>query len=372
MIIKRTPLHGIATMLGGRMFDRPGYLVPQYFSDPKEEHIATREAAALFEIFGQFLLEVKGAGAEAFLQRRTVADVSQLRPGRVVYCSILNEKGGIIDDVTLFRVGEDRFWVVPAPARAATVEAYFLKEAAGGGLEIVLLGYKYTSLSLQGPNSRHILTDLAGADLSTSVLPYFSFTRTTVAGIADVVLSRTGFTGELGYELFVPTEHVASVYLKLLGVGAKHGLVPGGLGAMGSLRLEKKFIIFGLDIDETTTPVEAGLGWTVKLRKPDFVGRSVIEKQLQEGTSRQLVLLAMDPSAAPPLPGQPVRMDGTPVGKVTTSGTGYTVGHTLALAMVDGSAAVAGQRLHVGAAAGEAAVVHLKAPYDPTSSRARV
>lgn len=371
MSVKRTPLHGIQTMLGGRMFDRPGYLVPQYFSDQKEEHVAAREAAALFEIFGQFLLQVSGRTAEDFLQRLTVADVSNLRAGKVVYCSILNEAGGIIDDVTLFRVSTEQFWVVPAPARAATVEAYFRKEA-DAGLNITLLGYKYTSLSLQGPTSRDILADLTDVDLSSSSLPYFGFTRATVAGVKDVVLSRTGFTGELGYELFVPTEFVGGAYLQLLSSGARHGLLPGGLGAMGSLRLEKKFIIFGLDIDEATTPVEAGLGWTIKLQKPDFVGRAVVERQLQEGPNRQLVLLAMDPSVPPPLPGQPVRLDGQQVGKVTTSATGHTVGHTVALAMVGKAAAQPGKQVTVGGDAGAAAVVHTKPLYDPTGARARV
>lgn len=353
------------------MFDRPGYLVPQYFSDQKEEHVAAREAAALFEIFGQFLLEVKGRTAEAFLQHRTVADVSRLRPGKVVYCSILNEKGGIIDDVTLFRVSNEQFWVVPAPARAAAVEAYFQREA-DAGLSVTLLGYKYTSLSLQGPRSREILSDLTATELSSSALPYFGFKRATLAGVNDVVLSRTGFTGELGYELFVPTEHVGGIYLHLLSSGAKHGLLPAGLGAMGSLRLEKKFIIFGLDIDETTTPVEAGLGWTIKLQKPDFVGRAVVERQIQEGPNRQLVLLAMDASVQPPLPGQSVIHDGRQVGKITTSATGHTVGHTLALAMVEMAAVQPGKRVTVGGDAGAAAVVHTKPLYDPTGARARV
>lgn len=367
MLARRTPLYGTFKALGGRMIDRPGYLVPEYFSDPKEEHLATRQAAGLFEIFGQFFLQVEGPEAEAFLQRLVVADMSRLTPGRVVYCTILNNAGGVIDDVTIFRVTADKFWIVASPARAVVVEAYLRGEARTGGPNIVLLGYKYTSLSLQGPRSRKILQEFVDIDLSTKALPYFSFVQTTLAGAQNSVVSRTGFTGELGYEIFIPTEYVETFYGELVAAGAKNGLLPCGLTAMNNLRLEKKYFIYGRDFDDKVTPVELGLGWTIKLTKPHFVGREVVEKQLQSGTKRQFVLLEFAQNVAPPPPAQVVQADGRDIGRVTTSGIGHAVGKTLALAAIDSAYAADGNTVLLPAASGEAAKgsLRLKAVYDP-------
>lgn len=373
MPARRTPLYSIFTTLGARMIDRPGFFVPEVFSDPKSEHVAVRETAGLFDIFGQFMIEIGGNSAEALLQRLTVADISKLEPGRVVYCTMLNAQGGIIDDVTVFKVDQRTFWVVPAPSRSFVVEAYLKGEAGADGPSIALLGYRYTTLSLQGPNSRAILAELT--DLDVVSIPYFGFSVGNIAGAPDVILSRTGFTGELGYELFVPTEHVENTYLRLLALGGKHGLLPCGLMAMGNLRLEKKYLIYGRDIDDKTTPVEAGLGWTIRLQKPDFVGRAVVERQLKEGTQRKLVLISMGQEERAPIPGQTLVAEGRKIGHVTTAGTGYTVGRTLAIGYLETAFAEEGMTVGLADAPdhkeGKPVTVHTSAVYDRENKRVK-
>ncbi|NEK55416.1 aminomethyl transferase family protein, partial [Rhizobium leguminosarum] len=173
----------------------------------------------------QFLLEVAGAEAETFLNETFVADMTKVAPGRGVYGGILNEAGGFIDDVITYRPAQDLFWVVPAPHRVDRVEAYLKERGKSYGVHVVSLGYRYVSLSLQGPQSRACLERVTNQDVSTEGLPGFGVVKATVAGIDDVILTRTGFTGELGYELWVPTEHIESFYDTLLESGKSLGLV---------------------------------------------------------------------------------------------------------------------------------------------------
>lgn len=231
------------------------------------------------------------------------------------------------------------------------------------------LGYRYVSLSLQGPKSRECLAAVTAADLSNESLPNFGMTITTVAGIGGVIVTRTGFTGELGYELWVPTEYVETFYDALLAAGGPLGLVPCGAGSMGSLRIEKRFPIWGRDIGEDMTPVEAGLGWTVRPKVADYPGKAVVERQKAQGTERLLVLLELPDGAPLPEMGSSVSMAGQQVGKVTSVAYGHTIGCGLAMACVATAVAVEGQVLTL--ASGVQATVHRGAVYDPKSTRSR-
>ncbi|MDG4897639.1 aminomethyltransferase family protein [Mesorhizobium sp. WSM4976] len=370
MTAKRTPLYHAFLARNAQMAEKAHFLTANVFTDAKTEHRAVRNAAGLFEIFGQFLVEVAGKQAERFLNETLVAEVTNVAPGRGVYCGILNEQGGYIDDVITYRPESDLFWVVPAPHRVDRVETYLRERGAAYGVHAVALGYRYVSLSLQGPRSRDCLAAVTDADLSNTALPAFGLLTATVADIPGVAITRTGFTGELGYELWVPTEYVESFYDALLNAGKPFGLVPCGAGSMGSLRIEKRYPIWGRDIGEDTTPVEAGLGWTVKPKDADYPGKAVVERQKRDGTERLLVLLELPEWAALPEMGATVTHEGAAVGKVTSVAMGHTVGRPLALAYVKRDLVTDGRVVNL--PGDVAATVHPRALYDPKSTRPRI
>ncbi|MBY5868676.1 aminomethyltransferase family protein [Rhizobium leguminosarum] len=369
MTAKRTPLYHAFKARNAEMAEKAHFLTANVFTDAKSEHEAVRNAAGLFEIFGQFLVEVAGAKAETFLNETFVADMSKVAPGRGIYGGILNENGGFIDDVITYRPAPDTFWVVPAPHRVEKVEAYLKECGKPYGVHVVSLGYRYVSLSLQGPQSRACLERVTSEDVSGQALPGFGLVKATVAGVDDVIVTRTGFTGELGYELWVPTEHIESFYDALLEAGKPLGLVPCGAGSMGSLRIEKRYPIWGRDISEDTTPVEAGLGWTVKPKAASYPGKAVVERQKQDGVERMLVLLELPVGSVLPAIGTVVKLGGDAIGKVTSAAHGHTVGHGLALAYVQIACAGDGQGLTL--EDGTGVTVRRTAVYDPKSVRSR-
>ena len=228
----------------------------------------------------------------------------------------------------------EKFWVVPAPHRVDTVERLLAEKAPDFDVHVVSLGYKYVSLSLQGPRSRDILTKLTDIDLSTETLPSFSFTVGELAGFGDTVISRTGFSGELGYELFIRTERIEDVYDKLMETGTPLGMKPCGVGALMTLRIEKRFPVYGRDLNDTITPVEAGLGWTVRPKTADYPGKSVVERQKAEGVTRRMVLLELPAEAELPVAGDRIVYEDNEIGQVTSAAFGHTVGSPLAIAYV--------------------------------------
>lgn len=360
----KTPVYSAFQDFGAHMIERLGFYVPQYFSDPKSEHLAVRQSTGLFEIFGQVFIDVSGSAAERFLQETMVADIGKLRDGRIVYCGVLNDKGGMIDDVTCFRVDARRYWVVPAPSRRDIVARYLAERSQHYEACVISLGYKYTSLSLQGPYARDLLSKLTDLDFSSLAFPTFTFKTGKVAETDDVVISRTGFTGELGYELFVPSEAADGVYRALV----ENGATPCGLGAMASLRLEKKYPLYGLDLTEDTTPVEAGLGWTIVAKESDYPGKAVVERQKLDGPRRMLVQLELEGNSPPAL-GAQISADGRAVGKVTSAGMGHFVGRPLAMGYVETAVASEGKQVMIDG--GLVGTVRTKPVYDPRSERVR-
>ena len=370
-MLRRSPYHHRFAQLGAQFVERIGFAAPAVFSSTAEEHRATRERVGLFDVYYQVPIEVAGAEAEAVLDRVLVADIARQPVGRVVYAAPCNAQGGMIDDLTCYRLDHDRFWLVPTPSRVEPVLATVQRAASGRHAVVTPLGYKNAYLSVQGPSSRTLLQGLTDADLSSAAMPYFSCRAMNVADV-PMLVSRTGYSGELGFELFYPSEYADHVLDTLLAAGQPLGVLPCGLGALRSLRIEKRYPLYGLDLDETTTPVEAGLGWTVKLNKADFEGRDVLASQKQNGTARQLVLLLLGPDAPLPPVGATVSHSGATVGKVTSADRGHTVGRTLAMAYVPPALAVDGQTLSIAGAEGELeGVVSLRAAYDPEGHRVR-
>ncbi len=372
-MIRHSPYHHLFEKFGAQFVDRLGFSAPAVFTTTEAEHHATRNAVGLFDVYYQVAIQIAGLDAAAVLAQALVADIMRQPVGRVVYAAPCNEQGGMIDDLTCFRLTEDCFWLFPTPSRCAqTIEA--VKNALDGRhATITNLGYKSAYLSVQGPLSRALLQGLTSTDMANEALPYFSLTQATLADVPDVLVSRTGYSGELGYELFYPSEYADHMLSTLLDAGQRHGVQLCGLGALRSLRIEKRYPLYGLDLDATTTPFEAGIGWTVKLDKPAFVGRAALAKQKADGVSRRLVLIVLAPDAPLPAIGSAVTRDGATIGKVTSADRGHSVGHMLAMAYVAPGAAVDGCRVEVIGADGTAlpGQVATRACYDPDGLRTK-
>ena len=367
-MLRHSPYHHQFTKLGAEFVERIGFAAPFKFTTVAEEHRATRENVGLFDVYYQVPIEVAGAEAEAVLNQLLVANIAKLPVGRVAYAAPCNAQGGMIDDLTCYRLADDRFWLVPTPSRVDAVLKAVLAQATGRHVVVTPLGYKNAYLSVQGPASRALLQGLTGTDLSGSALAYFSLTTATLADV-PMTISRTGYSGELGFELFYPSEYAEHVYTTLLSEGAAHGAKPCGLGALRSLRIEKRYPLYGLDLDETTTPVEAGLGWTVKLDKGEFQGRDVLARQKDGDLTRKLVLLLLEEGSELPAIGAEVHANGTAVGRVTSADFGFTVGRPLAMAYVRPEIAKDGQAVSIAGAT--SAAVSTRAAHDPDGHRVR-
>jgi aminomethyltransferase len=373
MARRHTPYYHKLVGLGAEMADRIGFDAAVRFTSVAEEHRATRERVGVYDVYYQGVVDVKGSDAEAFLDAHVVNGVAALADGQVLYTSVLNELGGMVDDLTLVRRSGDHFWVFPTPSRVDLVAAWLTERAAGRHAYVTNITSGTAYLSIQGPRSRETLAKLTELDLSTSVLPYYHATTGVVADV-PVLLSRTGYSGELGYELFYPRDYAEHIWDAVLDAGAEFGIAPCGLGALRSVRMEKKFPLYGLDLNETTSPLEASLAWTVKFEKGDFVGRDALVRQRDEGVARRLIGIAFDGTDFLPKAGDAIELDGRRVGAVTSSDTGHALGRTLAMGYVEPTAAGDGAAVRVIAADGGASaagVVHTRAFYDPGRERVR-
>jgi aminomethyltransferase len=370
---RQTPYHHLFAARNAQFVDRLGFAAAYVFTSIAEEHRATREQVGLFDVYYQVAIQVAGNDAAAALSQALVADTQRQAIGRVVYAAPCNEAGGMIDDLTCFRLAEDCFWLFPTPSRFAQSMAAVQQAAKGCNATVTNLGYKSAYISVQGPNSRALLQQLTATDLSNSALPYFSFVHGTLAEVPDVLISRTGYSGELGYELWYPSEYAEHMLSTLLDSGRSMGVQLCGLGALRSLRIEKRYPLYGLDLDETTSPYEAGIGWTVKLQKPAFVGRAALEKQKTQGPARRLVLIQLAANAAVPPIRSAVMANGSKIGAVTSADMGYSVGHMLAMAYVSPESAVQGAAVTVTGADGAPlpGTVFTGPIYDPEGRRVR-
>jgi aminomethyltransferase len=319
-----------------------GWEMPVQYAGVIEEHRAVRTAAGLFDVSHMGEVRVKGSGAEAFLQGLTPNDVSKLPPGRAHYSGLLTEDGTYIDDLLIYRLAADDFLVVVNASNAPRDFEWIASRAAGAaGVTVADESDRYALLALQGPKAVEILEPLATA--GATALRYYGFQQGEVAG-RPALISRTGYTGEDGFELYVAPEHAAEIWRRLLEAGAGRGLAPAGLGARDTLRLEAAMALYGHEIDETTTPFEAGLGWVVKLDKGDFLGRAALAAQQERGLARKLVGFEVQGRGIA-RQGHTVVSDGQTVGTVTSGTWSPTFEKALGMAYVPVELAAPGTAL---------------------------
>jgi len=315
-MLKQTPFYNFHIAVGAKMVEFAGFEMPVQYSSIIEEHLAVRRSVGVFDVTHMGEFYVRGAGALAFLQKVTINDVARLKPGRVQYSAMCYEDGGIIDDLLIYRMEHQYMLVVNASNLQKDFD--WLQSQKFGDVEIENVSDATALLAVQGPKSLATLQKLTEEDLSK--VEYYAFIRTVLAGV-PMVISRTGYTGELGYELYfdAESESAKKVLDAIFDAGKEFGIQPVGLGARDTLRLEMGFCLYGNDIDQTTHPLEAGLGWITKLNKKEFNGRAPMLKARDEGLKRKLVGFTL-PDRIIARHGYALSYQGTVVGHVT-SGT---------------------------------------------------
>jgi glycine cleavage system T protein len=368
-LLRRTPVHERERALDAVFFESAGWERPQWYEanaalappEPRPwrdwparewspiamgEHLATRERAGLFDLSPFTKVEVRGPGALAYLQHLAANDVD--RPiGAVVYTAMLSERGGIMCDLTITRTGDEEFLVVTGGAVGRHDLAWMRRNLPpGGGVVLIDRTSAMCCLGLWGPRARDVLAALADVDVSNEAFPYMT-ARELHVGPVPVRALRISYVGELGWELYAPTEFGVALWDALWAAGEEHGIVAVGGAAYDTLRLEKGYRLWGQDIDEEHDPYEAGLGWAVRLAKGDFLGRAAAERIKAEGVSRRLCCLVTEDPTVQLSGKEPILADGAPVGYVTSAGYGASVGRSILYGYLPVEHAEAGTELSV-------------------------
>jgi aminomethyltransferase len=337
--LQRTPLRDFHAARGARLVDFAGWEMPVQYRSILEEHKAVRQAAGLFDVSHMGEVDVVGREAGRFLNHLVTNDVGKLFPGRVLYSPMCHPDGGVIDDLLVYMRGPEDYFLCINAGNIATDVAWLAEQAAGFEVAVTDRSGDYALLAVQGPRAAGIVQGLTEARLEA--VKYYHFVEGTVAGV-PCLISRTGYTGEDGFELYHPAGQAVRLAEALLAAGAPAGLELCGLGARDSLRLEAGYPLYGHEITRSISPLTAGLGWTVKLAKGvEFNGRAALAAEKRDGSPRQVVFFRtgdrriVRPEAAVSGPG------GGPVGRVLSGTLSPVLGEAIGSALVD-TAAVAG------------------------------
>lgn len=345
--MKTTPLNQVHKDLGARMVEFGGWEMPVQYAGVIEEHLAVRQAAGLFDVSHMGEVEVTGRRALDFLQYLTTNDVSRLVDGQVQYSTLCYPDGGVVDDVTLYRSNAEHFMFCVNAANTDKDFAWMQKVLAESGIEGVTLtnaSDNYAQIALQGPRAEDILAGLT--DVPLKEISYYHFRQGEVANV-PMLISRTGYTGSGGFELYLPPASAVAVWQRLTEAGESCGLVPVGLGARDTLRLEKGYALYGHELSPEISPLEAGLGWIVKLDKGDFVGRDALAAQKESGVPRRWVGLKMIDRGIP-REGYPLYSGNRQIGSVTSGTMSPSLKIGIGLALVDSACAVLDAEVEVG------------------------
>jgi aminomethyltransferase len=342
--LKRSPLDACHRRLGARMVAFAGWELPVEYSSLGEEHTAVRTRAGLFDVSHMGEIEIAGKDALAAVQRVTSNDASRLQVGQAHYSALTTPDGTFVDDLLVYRLADQHFLLVVNAANTAKDFAWIRQQIRGAGDAVAIdSSSRYALLALQGPASLDVLQSLTRVELAA--IRYYRFETGEVAG-ARVTISRTGYTGEDGFEVFVPPAAAAAVWTAILDAGRGAGVVPAGLGARDTLRLEAAMRLYGNDIDETTTVLEADLGWIVGWSKGGFIGRTALERQRAEGVARRLVGFELAGRGIA-RQGYAVQHEGQTVGRITSGTLTPFVKRSIGMAYVPSALATPGTEIAI-------------------------
>lgn len=367
---RRSPLHEQHIRMGAQMVRGGGdYMFPLCYTTPAEEHINTRTNVGMQDLSSMGQIDIKGPGAERLLNRLLVNEIRDMEPGQMRYSTMCNPDGGVVDDITIYKFGDEHFMVVTSSAPRKRTARWIAEHAEGMSAYVCDVSAAIALPVVQGPRSREfLLTQLEDVDLAA--LRYFRFAPARL-GETTLIVSRSGYTGELGYELYAPAEEAGPLWEQLLRAGREFGLQPYGVTAMQTLRLEKAYPLYGKDISEDGTPFHVGLDRWIRFEKRDFIGREALLRVQEQGVDRRWVGLQLEgelpaPPDAPifsvgdvatqrkrkfsgPEAGAPIdrQLPGEQIGWVTYSNRGHSVGKLLAMGYVRTTHAWPGCRLVV-------------------------
>ena len=354
--------------LGAKMAEFAGYNMPISYSTITDEHQAVRNGIGIFDVshMGEFI--VKGKGAMAFLQSVTSNDVSKLAIGDAQYSCMPNLKGGIVDDLLVYRLDEDQcsegeqaFMLVVNASNEKKDWRWLKRFTNGFDVKMTNISSKTGLIAVQGPKAALAMQKLTKEDLST--ISYYTFKKNTFAGCKNVLISATGYTGSGGFEIYARNKDIPKIWDKVMAAGAKYEIKPCGLGARDTLRLEMGFCLYGNDIDDKSSPLEAGLGWITKLKKGPFNSSDRFNAQKADGVKRKLVAFTMDEKRVPRHGYEIFSARGAKIGEVTSGTHSPTLDKPIGMGYVKAKYAVIGSKIQIGIGAKQLAAVITTAPF---------
>ncbi len=341
--MKNTALTQTHISLGAKMVPFAGYNMPVSYSGLNEEHATVRNAVGVFDVshMGEFIL--KGDNALNLIQKVTSNDAAVLTDGKAQYSCLPNQDGGIVDDLIVYRIDEKTYMLV---VNASNIEKdwNWIKQHDTWGVDMKNISEDTSLLAIQGPKAMDTLQKLT--DVKLADIPYYSFVKGRFNGVDNVVISNTGYTGAGGFEIYFENQYAEKMWNSIFDAGKEFGIKPIGLGARDTLRLEMGFCLYGNDIDDTTSPIEAGLGWITKYTK-EFTNRAAIEKQKTEGVSRKLVGFEMIDRGIPRHDYPITDADGKVIGKVTSGTQSPTLGKAIGMGYVSKEFAKADTEIYI-------------------------
>ncbi|HEY9175630.1 MAG TPA: glycine cleavage system aminomethyltransferase GcvT [Verrucomicrobiae bacterium] len=360
MTLKRTPLFETHRRLGARLVEFGGWEMPVQYTSIVEEHLAVRQAAGIFDISHMGEVTVSGTAAAAFLNHVLTNDIRKLTPGLGQYTLLCNARGGVIDDLYAFQLTADVYLLIINASRIEADVAWLQARAAdfgaGGELRLTDASHNYAAVAVQGPRVKDFIeTCIPGASRSAKrVGGVTELKKNEIGGFslgaASVLVSRTGYTGEDGYEIVGPDDAIRQIWDAVLAAGQPHGIKPCGLGARDTLRTEVCYPLYGHELDENTTPIEAGVGFFVALDKGEFIGRDTMAEQKARGVTRRCVAFKMTEKSAPPRPHYPIwsaGAAGTKIGEVTSGTQSPSLGVGIGMGYVPREFAKAGTVIEI-------------------------
>jgi aminomethyltransferase len=341
--LKRTPLYDEHRALGARIVEFSGFEMPVQYSSIIEEHRAVRTHAGLFDVSHMGEFKVEGPDALAFLQHLVPNDVSRLAIHQALYTQLCLPSGGTIDDLIIYHLAENHYMLVVNAGNIDKDFAWVQEQAKNFNVQVANQSDTTALLALQGPDAQSILQPLTAVDLAG--IRYYHFEPGVVDGV-NCIISRTGYTGEDGFELYCAPVDVVKLWRDLLAAGKEKGLLPAGLGARDTLRLEAGYCLYGHELDEQTNPLEASLGWTVKLNKGDFIGRDALVKVKEEGLKRKLIGVEMTERGIP-RGGYAIYDNDRQIGILTSGSPSPTLNKNIGIGYVEAADAVTGKPVQI-------------------------
>jgi aminomethyltransferase len=359
--LKRTPLFETYKNYGAKVIDFGGWELPVQFSSILEEHEAVRTQAGLFDVshMGEFIIE--GKDAESLINSLVTNDVTKVAVNQAQYSAVCYPDGGTIDDLIVYKLADEKFMLVPNASNIDKDYAW-IEEHLKGDVTLKNISDETALLALQGPKAEGILQKLTDTDLSQ--ISAFHFAVSTVAGLSDVIVSRTGYTGEDGFELYLAGDKVVELWEKLLEAGKEDGLKPCGLGARDTLRLEARLALYGQELTKDISPLEAGIGFAVKVTKEgDFIGKEALAKQKEEGLTRRIVGIEVTGRGIPRTGYKVFSAGDEEIGVITSGTQSPTLKKSIGLALVSTEHAKIGTELKVEVRNKKIDAVVVKSPF---------